>query len=237
MPSLKQLSSHLHSEVRELSHPQRDAGDTRYSNFVDHIGDGGLLETYGTATTTGLVNLEVMAVTTDEDAAINLVFPNIDDVQECSQRAIITRTNRVIDTLNSKILVRLHGEVPLFSVTRLCSDETRLTNLLLTELLKSLKSPGVPDHELKLKLNCLRMVTRNISVQDRLMNNTKVIVKEIGRHLITVETLMGHRRFILPRIVFRFTLPRSGLVIERRQFPLRLCYAITVNKSKGQTLD
>jgi hypothetical protein len=24
-------------EVRELTHPQRDAGDTRYSNFVDSI--------------------------------------------------------------------------------------------------------------------------------------------------------------------------------------------------------
>ena len=39
-----------------------------------------------------------------------------------------------------------------------------------------------------------------------------------------------------PRITFRFTLPRSGVTVERRQFPLRPCYAITVNKSQGQTL-
>ena len=74
--------------VRELSRPQRDAGDTRYSNFVDRIGDGGLLETYSTATITGLVNLEVMAVTTDEDAAINFVFPNIDDVLTLTVQAL-----------------------------------------------------------------------------------------------------------------------------------------------------
>lgn len=66
------------------------------------------------------------------------------------------------------------------------------------------------------------------------MNNTKAIVRDIGRHLVTVETLMERRQFILPHITFRFTLP---WIIERRQFPLQLCYAITVNKSQGQILD
>ena len=137
-------------EVRELTHPQRDARDRRYSTFIDLIGDGGHSETYSTATATGLVSLEVMTVTTDEDQAINFVFPNIDNVEECSQRAIITGTNRVVDALNSNILIRLQGEqISLFSVTSLCSNETRLTNLLSTEFLNSLKSPGVPDHELK----------------------------------------------------------------------------------------
>ena len=78
-------------QVRELTQPQRDAGDTRYSNLADQIGNGGLIETYSTATATSLVSLKVMTVTTDDrDRAINFVFPNIDDVEECSQTAIIT---------------------------------------------------------------------------------------------------------------------------------------------------
>ena len=100
-------------------------------------------------------------------------------VHQCSQRAIITGNNHVIDALNKKILTMLHEEeFSLFSVTWLCSNDTRMQNLISTEFLNSLRSPGVPEQELKLKLNCLCMVTRKILVQDRLMNNTKVIVRE-----------------------------------------------------------
>ena len=135
--------------MRELTHPQRDAGDTRCSNFIDQIVDGGLAETNSIAIATDLVNLEVMTVTTDEDEVINFVFPDIYDVQEFSQRAIITGTNRVVDALNNKILIRLQsGEVSLFSVTWMCSDETRLTNLLSTKFLNSLRTQTQTEAQL-----------------------------------------------------------------------------------------
>ena len=128
----------------------------------------------------------------------------------------------------------------LHSVTRMDPHHHGLLKHVLTEeFLHSLKSPtpGVPDHNLKLKLNCLYLVMRNISVQDRVMNNTKVILREVGRKYVTVETLSEHRQVLLPRITFRFTLPRSGVTVKRRQFPLRPRYAIRVNKSQGQTLQ
>jgi ATP-dependent exoDNAse (exonuclease V) alpha subunit len=42
---------------------------------------------------------------------------------------------------------------------------------------------------------------------------------------------------VIPRIIFEHTMPRTGIKLRRRQFPLRLCYSTTYNKSQGQTLD
>ena len=37
---------------------------------------------------------------------------------------------------------------------------------------------------------------------------------------------------LLPRITFRFTLPRSGVTVELRQFPLRPCYVSRSDTSR-----
>ncbi len=66
----------------------------------------------------------------------------------------------------------------------------------------------MPDHNLKPKLNCLCLVMRDISVHDRVMNNAKVIICEVGRKVVTVETLPKCRQVLLAHIVL---LPRSNL--------------------------
>ena len=89
-------------QLRELTPSVMRA--TAYSNVVDLISDGRLPATHANATVTELVCLEPLAVSTDEDEAINFVFPDINDVHQCSLRAIITSTNRVVHAPNRKIL-------------------------------------------------------------------------------------------------------------------------------------
>ena len=103
--------------------------------------------THSTAMESELVKLDAMALTTNEDEAINTIFMDINDVYTCSKRAIITGTNKVVDALN-KILKLLHGDtITLHSVTRLVGRRSEVENLT-PEYLISLTSQGVPAHEL-----------------------------------------------------------------------------------------
>ena len=52
---------------------------------------------------------------------------------------------------------------------------------------------------------------------------------------IKVQVLNTARTLIIPRIRFKCKLQSYSLL--RTQFPLRLAYSLTFNKSQGQTLD
>ena len=42
---------------------------------------------------------------------------------------------------------------------------------------------------------------------------------------------------LIPRILLNTTEDELPWIISRKQFPIRLCFAMTVNKSQGQSLD
>ena len=71
-------------QLRELTHPQCDAGHTAYSNFVDLIGDGRIPATHANATATESVCMKLLAVSANENETISFVLPDISDVHHCS---------------------------------------------------------------------------------------------------------------------------------------------------------
>jgi hypothetical protein len=87
------------------------------------------------------------------------------------------------------------------------------------------------------QVNDICLVTRSLKA-DGIATNSRVRILKITERLITAQTIDAFPRIIyLPRIRFKFSL-RYGTSFKmlRTQFPLRLAYAMTYNKSQGQTM-
>ncbi|GFT69121.1 tigger transposable element-derived protein 4 [Trichonephila clavipes] len=80
------------------------------------------------------------------------------------------------------------------------------------------------------------MLIRNIDAP-RLYNDTRLIVKKLMQHVIQATVLTGCTKgedIFIPRIPI---IPSDNCIqFNRIQFPLKLCFAMTIDKSQGQSL-
>ena len=112
------------------------------------------------------------------------------------------------------------------------------------EFLHDIHEPGVPPHELRLKESAICVIMRNLSLEDGLVKNARVVIRKPLENVIEVELVeveaveMGKKKiYHLPRIMFEFQPRFCSWVMQRKQFPLRLAYATTFNSCQGLTLD
>ena len=81
------------------------------------------------------------------------------------------------------------------------------------------------------------MLLRNISPRQGLCNGTRVIFdKCIENKLLQCRVVETNQIVLIPRITFIPKLNEYPFEWQRRQFPVRPAFAMTINKSQGQTL-
>ena len=92
--------------------------------------------------------------------------------------------------------------------------------------------------ELKwIEVNWSEVIQYNI--HSGLCNGTRLIVENIQPHCITSKIITGPGKnniALIPRINLTPSNTRLPFTFSRRQFPVKLAYAMTINKSQGQSL-
>lgn len=83
------------------------------------------------------------------------------------------------------------------------------------------------------------MLLWNVKQSIGMCNGTQLIVKQLGHRVIEAEIItgsnIGDRVYIL-RIIMSPTDTEWLFTFKRREFSVRLAFALPINKSQGQTL-
>ena len=237
--------SPLWKDVEQLQLTQNMRNPTE-SNFLLSIGNG----TAGVSTNLPDERLvtfprECCIENTTVDCLIDTVFTdfenNYQNTEYIKDRVILAPTNTTVDEINSKIIDKMavEGRVYYSADSIELSDNVNLT-LYPTEFLNSLNFNGVPLHRLSLKIGMPVILLRNLKGQKSLANGTRLIIRHMYDHIIDAEIAFGkfaQSHVFLPRITLcpapTLHLPFS---LKRRQFPVKPCFAMTINKSQGQTI-
>ncbi|XP_026410947.1 ATP-dependent DNA helicase PIF1-like [Papaver somniferum] len=108
-----------------------------------------------------------------------------------------------------------------------------------SETLNQQNPSGLPAFKLDLKVGYPIMLLRNLAPISGLCNGTRLRVEICEQHVIMATILTGDKAgevVFIPRISLTPSSSHVLIRMTRRQFSIRLAYAMTINKSQGQSL-
>ena len=150
--------------------------------------------------------------------------------------------NDSIDDLNKKILDLFPDEQHIFlSADSAIDDSGQTIDDLPVEYLNRITLANFPLHQTILKVGIPVLLLRNLDPASGLCNGTRLLITRLGQRVIEGKILTGScagNIVFIPRIALT-TNRTSGLpfTLRRVQFPIRLAFGMTINKSQGQSLD
>jgi len=100
----------------------------------------------------------------------------------------------------------------------------------------------LPPALLCLKVGSPVILLRNLDPGEGLCNGTKMVVLNVKRKVLQYKIISKDRRFrgkvmLIPRIRLLPNAETLPVPLKRLQFPVRLAFAMTINKSQGQSVE
>ena len=181
-------------------------------------------------------------------AIVQSVYPNFESRYKnpayLSQRAILAPTNELTDMVNEYMIPLVPGTEKEYlssdSIAKSTAQHEAYDLLYPIEFLNSISGNNFPQHRIVLKKGVPIMLLRNLNQRAGLCNGTRLIVTSVGEWTIEAMIMNGrhtNQTFAIPCITLSLKSNKYPFVLQRRQYPVRVCYAMTINKSQGQTLS
>ncbi len=238
----------MHLTINMRIQHQQNNEQQSFVNYLLQVGEG--KESTYPNIGEDVVKLHDDMILDDEnlELLISEVFHNIDNnykdidnyINYIKDRAILTTKNEDVDDINEQIINIFPGDAKEFLSADSVEDKDSVhQNLYPIEFLNTLTPSGTPPHKLVLKVGVPIMLLRNINPTEGLCNGTRLIVKRFQQHVIDAEILTGShlgKRVFIPRIRIAPSDVDLPFQLIRRQFPVRLAFAMTINKAQGQTI-
>ncbi|KAF7844357.1 ATP-dependent DNA helicase PIF1-like [Senna tora] len=232
-------------------------GNTKYENneirqFADwilNIGDGVIGDEINDEEKEITIPKDILITNVENpvEAIVQHTYPlflmNFENHQYICERATLAPTLEDVASVNAYMLSLLPGEeMTYLSSDSICAQDNAsvVSNLYTPNFLNSTSGSGLPYHALKLKVGVPVMLLRNIDKSLGLCNGTRLIVVRLCKHVIKAMIISGKfhgERVVIARMVITPSDSRLPFRFQRRQFPVVLSFAMTINKSQGQMLS
>ncbi|KAL8601841.1 hypothetical protein ACOMHN_020576 [Nucella lapillus] len=235
-------SSHLWNGVStlKLSTNMRaricqDSSSELFSQQLLQLGNGEIRSVDGLITFPEKFAVIVPEVQALKDSVYPDLHEKYHDHDWLSERAILAPRNDTVGIINNDLLMQLPADVETYTSHDSTVEKDQSVHYPV-EFLNSLEPPGMPSHIIKLKKGCPVMLLRNLDTP-KLCNGTRLVITQLHKHVveatITTGEFKGEDVFIprIPLIPSHVPLP-----FKRLQLPLKPCFAMSINKSQGQSL-
>jgi hypothetical protein len=202
---------------------------------------------------TGEIPLPADVITTNPDYLISSIYSDISSTpppppEYFLNRNILAPRNADVMDLNDTILSLMSGEqITMYSADSVVEERgadfaavDHNTPPIPPEFLRSINSGSLPPGELKMKIGCPLILLCNIDPANGLCNGTRLILLQTSAHVLEVRIIggdHGDETAFIPRISLYPTDTRDiAFKFRRRQFPVRLAFAMSINKAQGQSV-
>jgi hypothetical protein len=250
-PQVTRLELHENMRLRRPGITAQEAEEVlQFANWLKSVGRGDDRDEKNNITIpdyirliTGPDGLKELTLQTYADVYSRPIDMNDHGLLEWfGKRALLAGKNTDVNAVNADMLANMPGEARAYKSADCIPRTTESTyaGTVTTEYLNALEFPGIPLHDTQLKVGAPVMLMRNLDPSSGLCNGTRMIIVRMGQRVLEAKIITGDKRgeiVLIPRIALDCDDKELPFTLRRLQFPIKLAFALTINKSQGQSLE